>query len=48
MCKSPDILDNCAVCEHATKKLDDNGGHCRRCAENDKTKPFSGFKRRKQ
>ncbi len=48
MCKPADNLDNCATCERATSKLDDDKGHCRKCAANDKIKgPFSGFKGRK-
>ena len=47
MCKQVDNLDNCATCERATKKLDDDQEHCRQCAADDKAKgPFSRHQRR--
>jgi len=48
MCKPDDTVDTCMNCARATKRLDDDNGHCRACKADDKKHgPFSRHQKRK-
>jgi len=48
MCQPTESPYTCFNCARATKKLDDDDGHCRKCKADDKKHgPFSRHQRRK-